>query len=368
MRLKVLGALAFGIVGFAVTAAPVDDTDPDPPAQPTTFPGRATVKYFNESGAIVSETSIPSGSTFYRGSGGTKVPCEYTYYADDDGDHLTDPDAVPETRLSYQWRFTETTQQGQSLSDEDWAALAGMSGSSVEEVVSVYGEVDSAYRRFNVACVGQHGSGQPAITRLQTAVLVSIRDDFWQLEQAIATLRDGVVLDRPRVATIPDGSMFGGLPVNMPASLQIDALPWQVYPSGSEVHRGYVSRLLVRPSRLEFTLAFVPDLGIPETLTVPCLDDFTDEPDDGNIPRRDPTVPDFAEPGQYMGPCVWTPPRPGNVTIRATVAYSVTLVVAGPPGTFVEPEEPFMWSSDPVTLRVDELRAVNVVPGGGRSG
>ena len=65
------------------------------------------------------------------------------------------------------------------------------------------------------------------------------------------------------------------------------------------------------------------------------------------------------EPGQLDEPCVWIPPEPGDVTIRARITYRVRYVVSG----FVEEQPAYEWESDPLTVRVDELRAVNTRPG-----
>lgn len=52
-----------------------------------------------------------------------------------------------------------------------------------------------------------------------TSTLVSIRDVFWDPYARIGTLWTGLQLDRPVALTVPDSGLFGGLPVNMPATL-----------------------------------------------------------------------------------------------------------------------------------------------------
>jgi hypothetical protein len=71
-------------------------------------------------------------------------------------------------------------------------------------------------------------------------------------------------------------------------------------------------------------------------------------------------VPDFAEPGQYSGPCVWIGPAPGTATIEARITYQVVFSVSG----FADVLDPYTWESAPVSLRVDELRSVNIEPPG----
>jgi hypothetical protein len=361
VRLKTLATLA--VAGLAVF--PAGSTVAGPPVgggpvtSPPPIPGPITVQY-NDSGGVSSTTSIPHGSAFRNQGGSDRAPCQYTYFADTDGDgHVDGPG---ELRDSMQWKFVETTDFVVSLTDSEWEAVSGLSGMELSDALATFGPVESAQRRFNVFCVGQHGSGTWT-NEMLGSVLVGIWDPFWRIAEGVTDLRNGIQLDRPQVATIPAQGLFGGLPVNMPASLQIDSGAWKAYVSSSTSFRGYVSRLLLQPESLVFDAAFVPDAGPAESVSVLCLSGFTDEPDIGNVPPRSPAVPDFAEPGQGSWPCVWIPPRPGEVTIRATITYSVTLVVSGPPGTFTEVQEAYTWSSDPLILRVDELRAVNTNPG-----
>jgi hypothetical protein len=115
---------------------------------------------------------------------------------------------------------------------------------------------------------------------------------------------------------------------------------------------------------LAFELAFDPDKGPSVTIPVGCVASNTDLPSSGAVPPRGSGVPDFAEPGQFEAPCVWIPPSPGNLTVRAVVTYSVVLVIAGPGGTYSSPEPAYTWMSNPSTARVDNLRVVNIRPEG----
>jgi hypothetical protein len=250
------------------------------------------------------------------------------------------------------WLFEETTDR--VVDGVDWGAVGGFTGVEVSELVATYGPVDAAFRRFDVFCVGTQGSGMETRWGLGS-VQVSVRDPFWGVFAGVSRVWAGVQLGRPVVGTVPGSDVFGGLPVNMPASLQVGAGAWAAYASPAVDFRGWSARLLLTPASLEFDVVFDPDDGSLSSVVVPCVVGFEDLPDSGMVPRRGSDVPDFAEPGQFSAPCVWIPPEPGEVTIRARLTYEVRYVVSG----FVEVLAPYSWSSDPVTVRVDELRVVN---------
>ena len=350
MRVKALAAaVAFAIAtapSSAVWAVPGPSPNPDPPPQP----GPITVQYRNGSGGLSSTTSIPVGSAFRSAGGSDRAPCTFMYLGlDPDGDGPLQP--IYEPRESLQWMFRETTA-------EEWAAVAELGGTDVASVFATYGRVESAYRRFDVYCVGTQGSGTTT-NSLVTSTLVSIRDVFWDPYARIGTLWTGLQLDRPVALTVPDSGLFGGLPVNMPATLQIDAPPWRTYVSAPSTYRGWTSRLVLSPDSLVFDLSFDPDDGPATSITVDCLEGSADQPDAGAIPRRSSDVPDFAEPGQYDAPCVWIPPEPGELTVTARITYDVVFTVSG----FADVLAPYVWSSSPLTVRVDELRVVNTRTG-----
>ena len=327
-----------------------------PGVTPPPQPGPITVHHRNGSGGVSATTSIPYGSTFRTQGGGDRAPCTFTYYADRDGDGSVDPDAVPEQRQSMQWTFRETTER--TVDSEHWEEAAALSGTEVEEIIATYGPVDEAFRRFQVFCTGTQGSGLTTNQSLGST-LVSVRDPFWGVFAGVARVWAGVQLDRPSLSTIPSSDVFGGLPVNMPTSLQIGADHWVVYASPPVDFRGWSARLVLTPAALDFVVGFEPDDGSGVTLTVPCFGGFVEPDGSQNIPARDDSIPDFAEPGQLDEPCVWIPPEPGDATIRARIIYRVRYVVSG----FVEEQPPYEWESDPLTVRVDELRAVNTRPG-----
>ena len=359
MRLTARRPFLLVLVLCCAVPAHVDAAPPGgggPGTGPAPQPGPITVHHRNGSGGVSATTSIPYGSSFRTQGGSDRSPCPFRYLPDADGDGELDSGAEPEIRDSMRWTFRETTER--VIEGADWDAAAGMTGVDVEEVFATYGPVDDAFRRFDVYCTGQHGNGFET-NQLLNSVQVSVRDPFWGVFAGVARVWAGVQLDRPSLSTIPSSDVFGGFPVNMPTSLQIGADHWAVYASPAVDFRGWSARLVLTPAALDFLVGFEPDDGSAVTLTVPCFGDFADRDGSANIPARDDSIPDFAEPGQLDEPCVWVPPEPGDVTIRARITYRVRYVVSG----FVEDQPPYRWESDPLTVRVDELRAVNTRPG-----
>ena len=133
-------------------------------------------------------------------------------------------------------------------------------------------------------------------------------------------------------------------------------LPWLAAAAGLAV---LVAALVLSPDSLVFDLSFDPDDGPATSIAVDCVEGSADQPDAGAIPRRSSDVPDFAEPGQYDAPCVWIPPEPGELTVTARITYDVVFTVSG----FADALAPYVWSSNPLTVRVDELSVVNTRTG-----
>jgi hypothetical protein len=332
---------------------------PKPPGTPSPQPGPITVQYRDGSGGLGATTSIPSGSVFRSQGGSDRAPCQFHYLGlDPDG---AGPLLAPyELRPSDRWMFKETTDQVSQLTEADWVGVAAMSGVDVASLLASYGPVEAAFRRFNVFCIGTNGSSTEVTEQLPGSVLVSIRDPFWDPYARIDRLWTGLQLDRPIAVTVPDSGLFGGLPVNMPSTLQIDAAPWKTYVSPASTYRGWTSRLVLTPESLAFDVVFDPDVGPTVSSVVSCLDGWAAQPSSGPIPKRASGVPDFAEPGQFSAPCVWIPPKPGALTVRARISYHVVFTVSG----YVDVLAPYEWSSDPLTVRVDDLRVVNIRPEG----
>jgi hypothetical protein len=287
---------------------------------------------------------------------------------DNDADgQVDDVDTIPIDSDRWVFRETtptsgETTAAPRELTDAEWAALAALGGSNLSDTLKQFGPVDEAFRRFDVFCNGTHATGL-TVNQFQQSILVSINDPFW----GYASRRDQLValLPWPTVtaASQPDPATFGGLPVNMPAVFQMNAAPWGGFLSPAESYRGWTTQIVANATSMRFVLVFDPDTAGAETITVPCVSAGADLPDTGWIPARDPSVPDFAEPGQFSAPCVWIPPEPGQLTVTAEVTYEVDSIVTGPAGRrFREGLTGEVRPSASLSLRVDDLRIVNVNP------
>jgi hypothetical protein len=348
----------------AVAGPIIGPGTPDSPPAPQTGP--ITVEYETEGGTSTT-TSIQSGSAFRNQGGGDRAPCTFTYYADLDGDGLTDADAVAQPVDSDRWVFKETTQNALDLNDSEWETVAAIGGKTLAETVEQYGSVDTAFRRFDVFCNGTQGSGT-VVNQFQGSILVSINDPFWGYRARLDALYAQIAWPRIDRATVPTSSTFGGLPVNMPANFQINSAAWGSFFSPTSSYRGWTSQIVVTAVDVEFALTFDPDDGPAVSIDVPCVNDFGDLAGSGWIPKRGVDVPDFAEPGQYAAPCVWIPPSPGELTAVAEVTYQARSVVVGPPGRFRENLNDETRTSAPLVVRVDELSIVNVQPNGVRAG
>ena len=354
--LVVMSAVSYvGCGGVAAGGYGGDSDTPPPPV-----PGARSVEYRDGSGGVGVSTSIPSGSRF-GSEGGAGSPCQFLFHAPDpDGDGPAV--AADELRDSMRWRFTETS--AATGFGGVTAEIAGqLTGQDAGVVLAGSGPVGSATRTFNVTCAGIDAAGGATYTFLGQ-ISVGPTDPFWNVFDRVDRLWTGLRLDRPEALTIPRKATFGGLPINMPVTMQIAPTPWRAYVSVPDRYRGWVSQLVLVPQSLSFDVVFTPDTGPAVSLTVPCLERSAVASLPGvPMPARGAT-PDFAEPGQFEAPCTWIPPNKGEVTIRATITYQVVFAVSG----YADVLAPYVWSSNPITLRVDELRSVNVRPDGPAGG
>ncbi len=147
---------------------------------------------------------------------------------------------------------------------------------------------------------------------------------------------------------------YGGLVVNMPTWLQIEAAAWRPYFTAVDHYRGWYSQLGLFPRDLHFEIV---GTGGGTRSCAPA----ESEARGGAIPAAPDDLPRYYELGQLAGECTWVPQEPGPVTIRARITYDVLLTISG----YSEWLSPYVWYSDPLTLSVGELRIRNVTPAGG---
>ncbi len=312
--------------------------DGDAPPPVVTSGGRR-VDVRNERGGLSSYWSIPSGSTFKRpGADGTKYCSFVARLAGEtsDGQPYERGDVIRSVR----WIFAE----GAPPSNEDVDPVAPVSA----------GPLSAVTRTFTIFCDEYDALHSIGIVR------VPAHDPMFDPLDHLDELYAGLQLVRPTVFTNPVVDTWGGLVTRYPAWLAIAPDAWRLQWSSTAWYMGWELRLSAEPSRLEFFVDFVPNQDKPSPEfhgVVGCIEPGTSPAtSDAALPAM-PTLPDQAEPN-HTEACVWTPPGPGSVTIQARISYTVTLWA----GSYTEPVDDYVWTSEPVTFATGDLTAVNVDP------
>ncbi len=304
---------------------------------PITVPGSRQVSVRNETGGLSTFYSIPSLSVFRR-HGGTGQPCTFTARTPgtaSDGQTYVTGQVVSSGR----WIFRE----GTAITFED---------PNPTEPALTRGPLAGATRDFFVFCDrydANHSIG---------FVQVGARDPLLDPRPQLTKLYNLLQLERPVVYRNPVIDEWGGLITRYPAWLAIQPAAWQPGRSDPAYYRGWTLYLLTNPAALEFQLTFTPNPDRPSPAfngIVPCVPAGTTPTPDAVALPAVPQLPEQTEPG-VNGPCEWTPPGPGTVTIQARITYTVTLWANG----YTEPQADYAWTSNPVTYDTGELAAVNV--------
>jgi hypothetical protein len=296
-------------------------------------------------GGIQRLTSIPSTSAFSRYAGGPAATCSFT--ADRDDFLLSDGTRVPRgTLVTSTYQFVEGVAVALDLPPRELPA----------DVIAVpsNGPIEAGLRTFTVFC----DRAFYEINRI-TIVQVPLDDPLFQVRSQLDRLRNLLQLQRPVVFENPIVDEYGGLVTRYPTWLAIEPDAWITQRSNAIVYRGATMLLIAQPRELEFVVDFVPNPDKPSTPfrgIVGCVPDEVADSGSGALPAF-PVLPDQSEPG-VNGPCTWTPPGPGQVTITARITYSVTFWVNG----FTEPDDDYVWTSDPTVFDTGELIAVNTRP------
>ena len=228
-------------------------------------------------------------------------------------------------------------------------ADASLETLSYDALVLTPDALGKGVRTFSVLCD----------SRFLRYVQVPITDSLLDPRTQITRLRNGLQLIRPVVAPDPVVASVGGLVTRYPAWLSIRPEAWVPQRSNTTSYRGTLMVLLTTPKRLEFVVDFVPNRDKPSPSfkgIVTCVPTVSPIAAEGSLPAR-PALPDTAEPG-VTGPCTWTPPGPGTVTITARTIHGVTFWADG----IAVPEADYVFESLPATFTVGELVAVNTPP------
>lgn len=307
--------------------------------------GARSVSVRDANGGMQRLTSIPSSSAFASYGGGAKSGCSFT--ADRDGFELSDGSTVPRgTRVTSTYHFVEGVAVALDLPPRELPA----------DVVKLpsNGPIEEGLRTFTVFC----DRAFYEVNRV-TIVQVPLDDPLFQVRSQLDRLRNLLQLQRPVVFENPIVDEFGGLVTRYPSWLAITPDAWLTQRSNAIVYRGATMLLIAQPRELDFVVDFVPDPDEPSPAfrgVVGCIPDEAATSGDGALPAF-PVLPDQTEPG-VNGPCTWTPPGPGQVTITARITYTVTFWVNG----FTEPDDDYVWTSEPTVYDTGELIAVNTKP------
>jgi len=291
------------------------------------------VTYYDSHGGLHSTTSIPGGSRLKRG--GTVDPCTYTAAADG---HTYDgtPYNAGDTIVSSRWVFSEKVQ------------LDTMEAAAPGDAVIVDNTGPIPLRLLSIKCDTNHFLG---------TVWVGMNDPFWNPRPTAQQLRNDLQLIAPTIYTNPVVDQWGGLITRYPAWLAIQPNAWQLQRSAAATYRGWTIYLYTRPTALNFRVMFTPDPTQPSTpfnSTVSCVSPTSPGATGSTAFPALPTLPEQTAPGTN-GPCMWTPPGPGTVTIQATITYHVTLWVNG----FTETQPDYTFTGPATTFTTGELSAVN---------
>lgn len=307
----------------------------DDPVSLVYVTGARVVDVRNTNGTLTRIYSIPVGSAFRTEGGGR--PCRFA---------ATTTGVTSDGR-----RYTP----GQLVVSEHWIFLEGTAPSFGEPT-----PVDPTAGTRPLAVAVRHFIAFCDSTAHPIAQLtVRASDPLLDPRRRLVTLYDQLRLIRPVVYTNPVVVRWGGLVTRYPAWLAIDPRAWRAQRSPAVEWRGWRMYLLARPMRLDFVVRFRPDPTRPSPAfdgVVPCIDGRVVVRVSAVAVPAMPTLPAQTAPG-VNGPCMWTPPGPGSVTVQARITYDVTFWA----NAYVEAQPPYGWSSLPITFATGELAAVNVL-------
>ncbi len=307
--------------------------------------GGRSVSVRDANGGIQRLTTIPGTSAFARYAGGPAATCSFT--ADRDDFLLSDGTRVARgTLVTSHYLFVEGVAVAFDLPPRVLPA-------DVTDIESS-GPLESGTRTFTVFC----DRAFYEVNRIDI-VEVPLTDPLLDPRTQLTRLRNLLQLQRPVVFENPIVDEFGGLVTRYPSWLAIEPDAWITQRGNTLIYRGATLLLVAQPREMDFVVDFVPNPDEPSTPfrgIVSCVPDELAVAGDGALPAF-PVLPDQTEPG-VNGPCTWTPPGPGRVTITARITYTITFWVNG----FTAPDDDYVWTSLETTYDTGELIAVNTKP------
>lgn len=332
-------------LGFALLLLPTVVTgDDDAPPPPVELRGARSVSIRDTNGGLQRFTSIPSSSVFESYRSGATDTCSFTATSDDF--LLSNGERVPKgTVVTSNYLFVETIAVPFDLPP---AVLP-------TDVLGVpsKGPISAGTRTFSVFCDRTYYD-----VNFITIISVPFTDALFDPRSQVDRLYQHLQLQRPTVFTNPVVDTYGGLITRYPAWLAIGPDAWRTQQSAPIGYRGLTLLLIAQPQRLDFEVTFTPNPNKPSPPYRGIIGCVPAVPATANqsLPAF-PVLPDQAEPGSN-GPCQWTPPGPGTVTITARITYSITFWASG----YTESEPDYTWTSNPTTYLTGDLTAVNTDP------
>lgn len=316
----------------ASTSVVASRGDPSEPGDTVTSSGRSSVTYYDHLGGLHSTTTIAAGSLLSRGGSDRCQFVAAVAGTTEDGTTFQPGDLVQSTR----WVFSEQVMIASGEAPGPATIVTDLTGAVPRRLLTV--SCDSS----------QH---------FLDTVWVNMTDPFWDPHPTAHELRNHLQVIDPVVFTNPVVHEWGGLVTRFPAWLAIDPAAWQPQRSPVATYRGWTIHLFTQPRTLDFRVVFTPDSAEPALaaeVTVECVTDRHAATADAAAFPAMPELPEQTAPG-VNGPCLWTPPGAGTVSIQPRITYDVTLWVNG----YHEPQPRFTWTGPSVTFATGELAAVN---------
>ena len=328
---RLISSLFIAVV-FPIATVEAAGVGNDPP--PIYVPGARAVDLRNTSGYLARYTTIP-GNSLFATTGGSGQPCSFVA-------------GGPGTTSNGQQYVA-----GQTVTSDGWifeeAEIVSYGDRAVVNPNLSRGPLNTAFRQFMVFCdTRQH---------LISYLLVYPSDPMLNPHTQLTTLYNGLQLTPATIFRNPVVDKWGGLITRYPAWLAINPAAWQPHQSNPVVWRGWLMYLYATPLALDFHLVFTPAPDEPSPAfdgIVRCIARGAPAVADRSAVPAFPVLADHTTPG-VNGPCMWTPPGPGRVSIEARITYRVLFWANG----YTEPLNDYVWTSAPASFQTGELSSVN---------
>ena len=321
-------------VALCVVVAPFGASQPATVSSPSpiTVAGGRSIELRDDRGTVTRVTTIPVRSQFAT-YGGVRQPCTFT----------ASSSGVASDGQRYE--------AGQVVHSQRWLFVEGevLSFGEPTPTPSSRGSLAAAVRHFVVFC----DSTADAIGIIDVPSTDPVVNPRWTLGQ----MRNQLRLVPPLVFPNPVVAARGGYVTRAPMWLAIQPQAW-AWQRGTDARwRGWLLSMAAQPVAVSFKVRFTPSTTRPSSPfagSVACVaNGTTPTRDSASVPAM-PTLSRIATPG-VNGPCRYTPPGPGTLTVQAVVTFRITFWANG----YSEPAPDYVFSGPVATYRVGELSSVN---------